>query len=517
MARPHVQVRRWLATLVAVVAASVVTIPADGAGTAAPPTVTSLSAMSGTLAGGQRITVRGTHFAHVTAVRFGDARGTKVRVRSATKLTVTVPSRSAAGSIQVRVTTRAGTSRTGAGAKFTYVPDATVTTTGSTSCLVTSDHRGFCWGENIFGTVGNGTAGPDPVLAPDQVPGRWRSIVVNDSSACGIKADGTGWCWGLVGTATPTQVPGQWSSLEPGGYLVCGIKAAGSLWCWGGNTLGQTGTGSSDGFVPAPTRVGPASARWATVTNASTSACAIRTSGRAFCWGDDQFGQVGNGAATGNVLSPFSLGSGWTQIDARQNVACGVQDGVGRCWGYNYYGGAGNGAAGDPPYADVVSPTAVAGGGTWSRILPDGNLTCGVRTNGSGWCWGGDGLGAGSTVTASTSPVSVGAGRWRSIDPGAASACGVRVNGSLWCWGSNSVGTVGDGTTSDRDVPTRLDGTWTSAGIGTNTTCAVATDNSVWCWGQNYFGTPMSPQVTGAVGNGTGDHQLTPYQLPGTP
>src|SRR4029077_1758444 len=64
-------------------------------------------------------------------------------------------------------------------------------------------------------------------------------------------------------------------------------------------------------------------------------------------------------------------------------------------------------------------------------------------------------------------------------------ACALKADKSLWCWGFNVVGQLGDGTTTEKHVPTRV-GTandWFTVDVGEKHTCAVKTDANLWCWG----------------------------------
>lgn len=92
--------------------------------------------------------------------------------------------------------------------------------------------------------------------------------------------------------------------------------------------------------------------------------------------------------------------------------------------------------------------------------------------------------------------------------------CTIRVDETLWCWGHNENGEVGDGTTTNRAVPTQvagpggvgfLEGVVHVAG-GFDHTCAARGDGTVWCWGYN---------GGGQLGDGTITDRLTPVQVRG--
>jgi alpha-tubulin suppressor-like RCC1 family protein len=138
-----------------------------------------------------------------------------------------------------------------------------------------------------------------------------------------------------------------------------------------------------------------------------------------------------------------------------------------------------------------------AGVGTpgWTAVATGTGHTCGIREDGSLWCWG-DGshgtLGGQSSVDSSV-PAPVGAdqpGVWVALSTRDQHVCARGDDGSLWCGGDNSHGAVGDGTREPRESPTRVDSAqvWTSVSAGTHHTSAIREDGSLWCWGDNSHG-----------------------------
>ncbi len=106
---------------------------------------------------------------------------------------------------------------------------------------------------------------------------------------------------------------------------------------------------------------------------------------------------------------------------------------------------------------DVAQRTVVQ---DWASISAGYDHTCGVRTDGTAWCWGwnSDGQLGDGTTTKRKSPVRVGtANNWDSISAGNYDhTCGVRTNGTAWCWGQNGYGQLGDGTTTKRLSPVQV-------------------------------------------------------------
>ena len=110
----------------------------------ASPTVTGLSPTAGPLSGANSVVITGTNLSNASAVSFGATSATGYIINSSTQITATAPA-GAAGTVDVRVTTPAGTSALTASDQYTYVPAPTVTavsptagpTAGGTTVVIT--------------------------------------------------------------------------------------------------------------------------------------------------------------------------------------------------------------------------------------------------------------------------------------------------------------------------------------------------------------------------------------------
>jgi hypothetical protein len=199
-----------------------------------------------------------------------------------------------------------------------------------------------------------------------------------------------------------------------------------------------------------------------------TNVCARFAAGGVACWGEDTWGELGNGTTGIFNDSPFPVEvkgigghgtltgvAGVTGVPGLTNCAV-LTSGGADCWGYN-----GDGALGDPPASissDVpVKVTGIAGKGTLAGIASlsvgdgaDGGSVCAVLTSGAVDCWGF----ASSGYSASPAPVAgFGAAKplvkvrgLTSDEDG--STCAVLVSGGIDCWGDDSVGQLGYGVTS---------------------------------------------------------------------
>jgi len=310
----------------------------------------------------------------------------------------------------------------------------------------------------------------------------------------------TGVCQGTIPCASAVDV-------HVGNAHTCAVRTDGSLWCWGLNEFGQLGNGTTD-ESSIPIRAGATTWNWAAVTTGALHSCGIRWDGTLWCWGDNGIGQLGNGTV-GSASTPTQVaGQDWMLVQAGLTYTCGVQtNGSLWCWGANAHGALGNGTQ-----SNSMVPVEVLGT-NWVSVAAAARHTCGIKADQTLWCWGAnaDGaLGNGGKVDSLT-PVQVGGTTWYSVTVGGGLAgehtCAVKLDGSLWCWGANSLGQLGTGSTTASLTPVRVgSATWTSVSAGIAYTCGVQGDGTLWCWGSN---------DNGQLGDGTLTNRLAPVRVPG--
>ena len=158
------------------------------------------------------------------------------------------------------------------------------------------------------------------------------------------------------------------------------------------------------------------------------------------------------------------------------------------CWGYN-----GAGEVGDGTTSRRTTPVQVGGDADWEQVSAGSWLTCGVRTDGTAWCWGSNYYGqlgnadGTSTDDPRTTPVRVGdEASWRQVSAGSNHACGVRDDGSAWCWGANWESQLGNGADTYSELMSAVPGAgWASVDAGQDVSCGVRVDGTTWCWGTN--------------------------------
>jgi alpha-tubulin suppressor-like RCC1 family protein len=397
---------------------------------------------------------------------------------------------------------------------------------GSFTCTVISG-AAKCWGSNYYGELGDGTLSERQV--PAAVSGLGSgvgAIVAARFSACAqLPASHLTQCWGdnidgevaqgsgdLVVRAVPVTV----TSLASGATALAGNSqgehscaiVGGAARCWGDNDYGELGDGT---FVPRPTPV--------TVTGLTSGVSAIGignihtcavVNGAAKCWGSNDHGQLGIGSSGGLSTTPVTpIASGVSAIAAGAWHTCAIVGTGVKCWGYNGDGQLGNGST-----AQSNTPATVGGLVATPVALSAGAWhTCAVLANGKVQCWGYNSngqLGNNSTVaTGAGAPVVVSniASGATAIAAGAYHSCAI-VSAGARCWGYGQDGELGNNQLADSHVPVAVSGlaaSVTSIAAGSWHSCAIA-NGAVSCWGASF---------SGQLGNGDRELRQTPVPVSG--
>jgi alpha-tubulin suppressor-like RCC1 family protein len=304
----------------------------------------------------------------------------------------------------------------------------------------------------------------------------------------------------VVATSSST-IELKTDTVVTGGYVdgghTCAIGLNDFAFCWGSNEFGQLGDGSTvSRRIPAAVAGG---VTFAAISAGSRHSCALTAAGAAYCWGDNTSGQLGDNTTTRRESAVAVSGSlVFESISAGDSHTCavvkGANGGPAYCWGRNS-----NGQLGDGTTDEKHLPTAVSGGLTIARISADSSHTCAViiRNGQEGVCWGDNSLGqlGDASNTQRTSPTDIaGARQWTFIVTGARHTCGTSSS-ALYCWGSNSNGQMGNGnagqTTNTPTLVSGIDAFWITSGW--NYMCLSgslpnAQTSQLFCWGQNDFG-----------------------------
>lgn len=303
----------------------------------------------------------------------------------------------------------------------------------------------------------------------------------------------------------------QITSISSGLQYTCAVTAAGGVKCWGANDSGQLGDGTTVG-KSTPVDVVGLTTGVTGISVGDSNACAVTAAGGVKCWGNNSYGQLGDGTTVakstpGNVVG---LTSGVASISVGTYQTCALTAaGSVKCWGSNYAGQLGDGTT-----VAKLTPGAVVGltSGVVS-ISVGGGHTCALTTAGGVQCLGDNSrgqLGDGTTVNRGT-PGNVDGltSGMASISAGESHTCALTNAGSVRCWGSSSQGQLGDGTTVDKSTQVEVIGL--TAGVvsisgGRYFSCAVATGGGAKCWGSN---------STGELGDGTTAAKSTPVAVAG--
>ena len=231
-----------------------------------------------------------------------------------------------------------------------------VSTGGGVSCWGNNDFAQL--GDGSFTNRSSATA----VVG---LPGAIDAVALGEGHSCALTAAGQVYCWGgnefgELGDGTradrtsPTPVdtlPGDVVAIAAGGYHTCALRATGTVLCWGDNIYGQAGQpGFDDELLPAVVNglAGPVDA----IEAGESFTCALLAGGSVQCWGDNFEGQLGDGSFT-ERYSPSEVAG---LAAAAEGIALGAYHGCARlvggallCWGDNFYGQLGNGSTGTEP------------------------------------------------------------------------------------------------------------------------------------------------------------------------
>lgn len=279
-----------------------------------------------------------------------------------------------------------------------------------------------------------------------------------------VKSDGTLWTWGFnfyaqLGNGTrerstvPTKVLDNVAAISLGSGHTAAIKTDGTLWMWGRNNLGQLGNGGAgnekdkygDSYQTVPVKVLD---NVVAVSCGSLSTAAIKTDGTLWMWGNNNRGQLGNGGA-GNEKS-------WEGGTPYQTVPVKVLDNV----------------------------TAVSCGNNYTAV---------IKADGTLWMWGENNSGQlGNSGKANgkdrygtlyqTVPVKV-LDNVATVNFGGSYTAAIKTDGTLWTWGSNGLGQLGNGTRNPSAVPIKVLDNVAAVSCSSASTIAVKTDGTLWAWG----------------------------------
>lgn len=347
------------------------------------------------------------------------------------------------------------------------------------------------------------------------------SIAAGGQTTCALSASGVALCWGRGtdgqlgnGTSTNSFVPvlvrgeRKFSSITVGFYHTCALTPAGEAYCWGATGLaqnaGQLGIGAVDRGTETPTRV-TTSTRFVSLVAGQMHTCGLTAERTAHCWGDNYWGQLGDGTMSKRTVPvPVSGNHRFVELAAGDAHTCGVtDDGRVLCWGDNFSHAVTGGENTPAVCADrfdrrcTPEPFQVALPEPVRRVSA-GSATCATTAAATTYCWGGS--------IQTLMPISRKSGNLSGVELGTGHGCGMNSAARLECWGAHRLGQLGSGVTPDdyTEVPVLVSGTseFRQVSAGMFHTCAITADGDAFCWGANRegqlgVGTGVGPELCG--------------------
>lgn len=353
------------------------------------------------------------------------------------------------------------------------------------ACVILSDHSLMCWGDNKNGQIGDGT-----------------------------------WERQSVPTLVPSFTTEPIIAVGAGEEITCAVTTSGKAYCWGSNLYGAVGDGTSNDWYEEPVKIDKIDPNYdvAEIILHDRLWCAIFSDGHLGCWGDNEFGLIGDGTTEDRSIKSIYHHSnsyfGGSVIDVQyvSNRACVlVDDGSIWCW---------EGSRNQGVLPEKVSQYGSTRFAT-SFVVGSNDVACAVQDNGEVSCWGSGHFGAigdgnwdyreNPTTTESFGPTNPAVEISTAVG---GTMCVLTNAAEVWCWGSNHYGSLGDGSTDwARNTPRPIssfeeDKTIVSLDSGVNNFCVLLDDGVVYCWGDN---------SAAGLGDGTREHSSEPIEVQGLP
>ena len=332
---------------------------------------------------------------------------------------------------------------------------------GFHTCGVTMLNRAYCWGQNHAGQLGDGTTEnrSTPVLVAGGL--RFLQVSAGDGYTCGVTTGNQAYCWGQnvnarLGDGTtrtrviPVAVLGgrRFRQIDAATTHTCGVTTANEAFCWGSNRYGKLGNGATITQRYSPVLVGGGH-HFIWVEAGTVHSCGLATTRRVFCWGKGEEGRIGDGFTLNRWTPRRAVATG--AFNARQVVvggshSCSVTDNGAFCWGQNLFGQLGDGST-----TNRVVTTFVTGGSRFSSVDAGDQHTCAVGPDNMAYCWGANYYGqlgngeVGDGGDRLTPTIVSGDIHFKSVSSGRTHSCGVSASNAAYCWGANTAGQLGDG------------------------------------------------------------------------
>ena len=388
----------------------------------------------------------------------------------------------------------------------------------NTNCIVTATKAASVESQTTYAAA---TSSPETITVGARLDdGTWRQVVVGLNFSCAVSDTKRVYCWGAngdgqlarpigasanasasvieTGSATAfypqpmlvTGLVGDVESVTAGRAHACARMSSGKVYCWGKNDFGQLGTESS---TSSSTPVEVALPDSATAVSAGgQTTCAITASGALYCWGRNNVGQLGIGT-TVDTHTPQAVGSlaSVTDLSVGSRHVCAIASGAVTCWGDGTRGALGLGDT-----ATALSPSSVTLPGVAVRVSAGTDDTCARLSTNATYCWGSNTTGAlslGNQTQVETPTRTVGlAETSTAIAVGDGASCWIGTSGNAACSGDNANGVLGTANTTSVSTATAVLGLTSDvveiAPPSASHTCARVAQGTIYCWGDNSFG-----------------------------
>ena len=273
----------------------------------------------------------------------------------------------------------------------------------------------YCWGWNEYGQLGAEVTGDQSSPVPIESDEEFFALDVGTMGACALAGDGSGsgpmYCWPdpAGGGSVPARVASGlvFQSLATDASTTCGIEAGGAAWCWGNNDYGQIGDGTEGDYSLTPRMVSGGHSFQALAINYPIS-CGLTVGGEVLCWGGRSlYGEMIWQSLVPEFIDPGAGASDRPFTELSPGFCVIGDSGQAYCWGNNRFGQIGDGTASGSPLEWVETPTRVGFPGQFSQISDKKFHTCGIGADGFAYCWGANDTGELGNGTKTDSPFPV--------------------------------------------------------------------------------------------------------------
>jgi hypothetical protein len=340
----------------------------------------------------------------------------------------------------------------------THLRLADIATNGSTGCGVATTGRLYCWGWNGNGELGLGVRDEARRPIPEAVhTGARFARLLGGGSFCGFTVEQTVVCW-AAGSQSPgvPDSPRRWRDVRPTLDYACGVATDARAYCWGQNRYGSLGNGVTAMTGSATPQPVAGDLEASAVATSPIVGCLLTPAGKAWCWGT---GQVGT------TRPPPDVCEGRGSRGAVVPVPC------------------------------FTRPVPVDGDVAFVSLIGHVSGICGLTADARAYCWGEQvwirqlGVEQYDFPDAPVPTASFGALRVRGLSTSSRQGCVLAVDGTATCWGTNRLGHPASGR-EPADLPqaTAWPLRFRTISVGDEAICGVTTDGEGMCWGDNHRG-----------------------------